>query len=127
MAPRRSRSPIEADKSPPEAAQQRRVGDEWVWGWDPTPGIVSVWADNDGRAVVFRRIPNTGKLVREEDRFRPWLVLAQLTDLLHLGEQLKPEGAPDALATFRELDGLGSLRYLVCADDGRLLVSEVLE
>src|SRR5215470_859375 len=80
MAPRRSRSPIEADKSPPEAAQQRRVGDEWVWGWDPTPGIVSVWADNDGRAVVFRRIPNTGKLVREEDRFRPWLVVAQLTD-----------------------------------------------
>ena len=127
MALRRSRSPIAVDKSPPEAAQQRRVEDEWVWGWGPTPGIVSVWADDDGRAVVFRRIPSTGELVREDDRFRPWLVLAQLTDLLHLGEQLKPEGAPDALATFRELDGLGSLRYLVCADDGRLLISEVLE
>ena len=22
--------------------------DEWVWGWDPTPGIVSVWAEPDG-------------------------------------------------------------------------------
>src|SRR6516162_9844438 len=127
MALRRSRSPIAGDKSAPEAAQQRRVEHEWVWGWDPTPGIVSVWADNDGRAVVFRRIPSSGELVREEDGFRPWLVLAQLTDLLHLGQQLKPEGALDALATFRELDGLGSLRYLVCADDGRLLISEVLE
>src|SRR6516165_3350041 len=65
MALRRSRSPIAVYKSPPEAAQQRRVEHEWVWGWDPTPGIVSVWADDDGRAVVFRRIPSTGELLRE--------------------------------------------------------------
>ncbi len=26
-----------------------------AWGWDPTPGIVSVWAEADGRAVVWRR------------------------------------------------------------------------
>ena len=30
--------------------------DEWLWGWDPTPGIVSVWADADGRVTVWRRI-----------------------------------------------------------------------
>jgi len=104
-----------------------RREDEWVWGWDPTPGIVSVWADMDGRAVVWRRIPRTGDLVREEDRFRPWLVLDRLTDLRRLGERLKPEGTPDALVTFRELDGPGALRYLVSADDGRGLISAVLE
>ena len=26
-------------------------------GWDPTPGIVSVWADGDGRATLWRRDP----------------------------------------------------------------------
>ena len=25
--------------------------DEWLWGWDPTPGIVSVWAERNGRAI----------------------------------------------------------------------------
>ena len=28
--------------------------DEWLWGWDPTPGIVPVWAEGDGHAVVWR-------------------------------------------------------------------------
>lgn len=39
--------------------------DEWLWGWDPTPGIVSVWAEADARATVWRRIPQTGVLVRD--------------------------------------------------------------
>src|SRR5512146_2781096 len=46
-------------------AMASRREDEWVWGWDSTPGIVSVWADLDGRATVWRRIPKTGALVRE--------------------------------------------------------------
>ena len=29
---------------------------EWLWGWDPTPGIVSVWADAYGHATVWRRV-----------------------------------------------------------------------
>ena len=29
--------------------------DEHLFGWDPTPGIVSVWADRQGRAIVWRR------------------------------------------------------------------------
>jgi hypothetical protein len=48
-----------------------RREDEWVWGWDATPGIVSVWADLGGRVTVWRRIRGTGELVREECRFRP--------------------------------------------------------
>ena len=40
-------------------------------GWDPTPGIVSVWAEWDGRAIVWRRLPESGRLIREDVRFRP--------------------------------------------------------
>src|SRR3712207_7500726 len=47
---------------------------------DPTPGIVSVWAEPAGRAFVWRRTPGAG-LVREDVRFRPWLLLASLEDL----------------------------------------------
>jgi len=94
------------------------LSDEWLWGWDPTPGIVSVWAESDGRAVVWRRIPATGELVREEARFRPWLLLDRLDDLLHLGA---------GLVRYRELEGPGALRYLVWAKDGKTLISAVLE
>ncbi len=96
-------------------------------GWDPTPGIVSVWAEADGRAVVWRRIALTDELVREEARFRPWLVLERLDDLRHLGGQLGREGTAGALVGYRELDGPGSLRYLVSADDGKTLAAAVLE
>src|SRR6476659_1749331 len=61
---------------------------EWLWGWDPTPGIVSVHADASGRVVVWRRIAESGALVREEERFRPWLLLDRLDDLKHLGASL---------------------------------------
>ncbi len=101
--------------------------DEWLWGWDPTPGIVSVWAEPDGRATVWRRIPETGLLVREEERFRPWLLLDRLDDLAHLGARLGPEGASDGQVRFRELSGPGELRFLVSAEDGRALASAVLK
>ena len=84
--------------------------EEWLWGWDPTPGIVSVWAEADGRALVWRRIPETGQLVREEERFRPWVLLDRL-DALNA----------DPAVTWRELSGPGALRFLVSADDGRRL------
>ena len=100
--------------------------DEWVWGWDPTPGIVSVWANLNGRTSVWRRIPNMGGLVREETRFRPWLVLDRLDYLHHLGERLGLEDYQRTLITYRELSGTGSLRYLVSAPDGRYLIAAVL-
>ena len=100
---------------------------EWVWGWDSTPGIVSVWADLDGRATVWRRIRESGELVREEARFRPWLVLDRLDDLQHLGDRLGPDGCARAAVTYRELDGPGALRFRISADDGRTLITAVLE
>lgn len=109
-----------------EPANRHTQEHEWLWGWDPTPGIVSVWAELDGRAFVWRRL-DTGELVREECRFRPWLVLDTLSVLQHLGAQLRPEGDPDGLVTYRELTGAGTLRYQVSARDGRSLVPAVLE
>jgi DNA polymerase I len=82
-------------------------------GWDPTPGIVSVWAEWDGRAIVWRRLPDTGRLVREDVRFRPWVLL----------DSLDPLGSPAGNFTYRTLDGPAALRYLVQAEDGRRLRS----
>jgi len=79
--------------------------DEWLWGWDPTPGIVSVWADAGGRAIVWRRLG--GGLVREEHGFRPWVLLD------------RPVEAEGVLC--EELAGAGELRYLASAADGRTL------
>jgi DNA polymerase elongation subunit (family B) len=103
------------------------IEDEWLWGWDDTPGIVSVWAESDGRALVWRRDARTRQLVREDARFRPWLLLSSLTDLRHLGARLRDEHAPHipGAFTFRELEGPGALRYLVRGDDGRALENAV--
>jgi hypothetical protein len=84
---------------------------EWLWGWDPTPGIVSVWAETDGRALVWRRLAQTGALLREEARFRPWVLIDRLDYVQQTGGEV----------TCRELDGPGSLRYLVSAEDGKAL------
>lgn len=101
------------------------IEDEWLWGWDPTPGIVSVWA-HDGRATVWRRLAETGALVHEEERYRPWLLLDRLDDLQHLGASLGLDGDPNALVTYRELEGDGALRYLVSAESADVLTTMVL-
>src|SRR3954452_5430992 len=89
--------------------------DEWLHGWDETPGIVSVWAWDDGRVRVWRRIPGTGALVVEEERFRPWALLDSLADVEHAGTRV----------TWRELEGAG-LRYQVSAESLTALTSAVL-
>jgi DNA polymerase I len=101
---------------------------EWLWGWDKAPGIVSVWAEPDGRALVWRRDPASDILAREDVRFRPWLLLASLTDLRYLGARLRPESDDSDLqgVSYEELEGPGALRYLVRAADGRALAAAVL-
>ena len=69
-----------------------------LWGWDPTPGIVSVWAEPDGTAHVWRRV--AGALVHEELTFQPWAVLDRLDDVQEHGRRV----------THRELTGTGELR-----------------
>jgi DNA polymerase III epsilon subunit-like protein len=106
----------------PDARQR----EQWLWGWDPTPGIVSVWANDRGAATVWRRLPDTGELVRETDRFRPWLLYDRLDDLRHLGARLAGHGSDDALVTYRELEGPGALRFLLSARDWATLTDAVL-
>jgi DNA polymerase elongation subunit (family B) len=102
--------------------------EEWLWGWDATPGIVSVWAEPDGRVFVWRRLPETRALVREDGRFRPWMLLSGLRDLLHLGPRLlrEDEPRPPGTVSYEELEGPGELRYLVRAEDGRTLTQSLL-
>jgi DNA polymerase I len=97
--------------------------DSWLFGWDPTPGIVSVWADRTGRALVWQR--TDGGVVCSEERFRPWVFAAKLDDLAHVRGGLASEtdtGADRAPFRYRELAGpAGSYRYLISAHDGRAL------
>src|SRR3954466_945208 len=95
------------------ASRDARSQDEWLWGWDPTPGIVSVWAEEDGLARVWRRIPESAAAVYAGARFRPWLLLRFRDDIRHVGPRLGREGDEDAFVTWRELGGPGELRYLV--------------
>jgi DNA polymerase I len=111
------------DRTPAPANQR----DEWLWGWDPAPGIVSVWAEQDGRATVWQRDPATEVLTHSDERFRPWLLVDRLDDLRHLGAQLAPDGTPGALVSYRELEGVGALRYLVSATHFRNITSALLD
>src|SRR3954469_15237891 len=103
----------------------RTSEEEWLWGWDPTPGIVSVHAELDGRAMVWRRLRESDVLVREDERFRPWALLREIGDLAHLGPSLGDESS-GALFRYRELDGPGALRWLVTGDDGNALRAALL-
>ena len=99
--------------------------DEWVFGWDPMPGIVSVWAQRDGRAIVWRREGTRVYCIQET--FRPWLFSTHLDDLAHLGSNLTaPPHANLRIDTsqisYHSLEGpSGSYRYLLSSRDGRFL------
>src|SRR5712692_7178505 len=102
--------------------------DEYLFGWDATPGIVSVWANREGLALVWRREGERVTCSREQ--FRPWLFATTLADLTHLGATLRPvtmPGGDKALVSYRELKGpAGSYRYLLSARDGRMLERALL-
>ena len=95
---------------------------EWIWGWDATPGIVSVWAQPEGRVHIWRRLAPEGAVIHEMAAFRPWVVLPALDDLAHLGARLQPHDLqPQAPFTYRQLDGPSALRYVVAGRQARTL------
>ena len=114
--------------SPVTTYDASSANDAWLFGWDAMPGIVSVWADRDGRARLWQRTTAGVRCVA--DRFRPWLFAASLDDLHHLGPALVDagaSGAEEAPFSYRKLDGpSGSLRYLLSARDGRALSRAIL-
>jgi DNA polymerase, archaea type len=104
------------------------ANDAWLFGWDDMPGIVSVWADRDGSALVWQRTAVGVRCI--EERFRPWLFAFGLDDLAHLGAALVDQASGNAERapfTYRELDRPSdSLRYLLTAQDGRALHRAIL-
>lgn len=96
------------------------IEDEWLFGWNPEPGIVSVWAQRDGRALVWQRLDGQIRCTRAS--FRPWLFAATLDDLLYLGDGLAQDdhsSTRSAPVTYRELGGpADSFRFLVSARPG---------
>jgi DNA polymerase, archaea type len=91
------------------------------------PGIVSVWADRDGRALLWQRTPSGVQV--HQHHFRPWLVAANIDDVLHLGDALVDAVTGDTRApfTYRELQGPpDSFRFLLTARDGRSLRQAIL-
>jgi DNA polymerase elongation subunit (family B) len=102
--------------------------DERLFGWDPTPGIVSIWAHRDGRAIIWRR--DGDRVVCDRERYRPWVVATTLNDLTHLGpalRQAESAGAERGLVTYQELDGpAGAYCYLLSAHNGQALERAVL-
>lgn len=116
--------------SPPSGAQLSASPDEWVFGWDSLPGIVSIWASREGRALVWRRENEQVLCVR--DSFRPWLFATTLADLVHLRPPVPPaplDARQDtSLVSYHVLDGIeGSYRYLLSARNGRFLERELLK
>src|SRR5919202_5354843 len=112
----------------PAETRGTSVEDEYLFGWDATPGIVSVWTQRDGRALVWRR--DGERVICECEVFRPWLFATTLDDPAHAGAALVPESAAEverAPFTYRELDGPeGSYRFLVTASSGRVLERALL-
>src|SRR5579859_4598528 len=106
-------------------SSQTRLEDEYLFGWDDTPGIVSVWASRSGEAILWRR--EGERITTGRERFRPWLFATSLQDLAHTNVSLDTDSPPGARITYRELEGdEGSYRYLLLSTDGRQLERELL-
>lgn len=99
--------------------------DDWVFGCDPMPGIVSVWAQRDGRAVVWQR--EGARILCIKEIFRPWLFATTLDDLAHIGSALTASPPTElrndtSQISYHLLDGPpGSYRYFLSSRDGRFL------
>ena len=97
--------------------------DEYLFGWDPMPAIVSVWASREGRAIIWQR--EGERVTCSRERFRPWVFATTLDDLSHLGSALISSSVPFGSAasiTYRALDGpADGYRFQLSASDGRML------
>ncbi|MBV9228253.1 MAG: ribonuclease H-like domain-containing protein [Chloroflexi bacterium] len=102
--------------------------DEYLFGWNPKPGIVSVWAYRDGRAIIWLR--QGEQVICTQEHYLPWLFATSLDDVTYLGAALQPFHDPKAARAtvrYRKLDGPeSSYRYLLFAQNMRALERAVL-
>ncbi len=108
----------------PAQPPNSQIREEWIWGWDTTPGIVSLWVEPQGKVHLWRRLQHSAPVIYEQTHFRPWALLPALDDLAHLGARLQAAdatGKSDAEFAFVRLHGPGALRYLVSARDASQL------
>ncbi|GAB4127121.1 MAG: DNA polymerase domain-containing protein [Roseiflexaceae bacterium] len=102
--------------------------DALLFGWDPTPGIVSVWAERDGRVWVWRRMD--GQILCERLRSRAWIFATDLDDLQASGLPLiesRDVLRGTAPLAFCVLQGApGRCRFLVSAPSWRELEQAIL-
>ena len=108
-----------------------------LFGRDDTAGIVSVSASRDGRARVWRRIPDAdggpGRVVLEQERFPGWIFLADASVLAPLKPERLDRSAllagvpeiPSGLAVV-DLQGAGVYRHLVLTTRMSEVESKVL-
>lgn len=107
----------------PTNAQTRRA---WLEGWDETPGMLSVHADGDGNAILWRRLD--GRVSLERDQFRPWVYAEHLGHIEHVGARLQAEASgQDAPFTYTELPGSGAFRFLIQTRHWTNLKNAILE
>ncbi|GEM48265.1 DNA polymerase domain-containing protein [Deinococcus cellulosilyticus] len=100
----------------------------WLFGNDPTPGIISAWADWKGQALVWRRTDRG--LTLERHTFAPWVYADHLTDLQLSGVpfRMAEEERPEGIITVQALPGQeGSSMYLLQCTDGRTLRNAILQ
>jgi DNA polymerase, archaea type len=93
--------------------------DPFLFGWNTTPGIVSIWAERSGKALVWRRVGN--ELMCEQEHYRSWLYAAHLEDLKQLGSNLRCNDDTASFSYHEFPDSSSSLKYLLTAKDGRVL------
>jgi uncharacterized protein YprB with RNaseH-like and TPR domain len=130
---------------PPETSPGRATlpEDEYLFAWDPMPGIVSVWAQRDGQAVIWRR--EQDRILCLKERYYPWLLATSLDDLSHLGPALQPFDASagpivvagqiqtlshlsPALVRYRKLTGpVPSYSFLLFSHTMRILEQSVIK
>jgi DNA polymerase elongation subunit (family B) len=79
--------------------------DALLFGWDQTPGIVSVWANRAGAATVWRRVD--GRLVSSREPYRAW-VLARSPRLFEAAR-------PGSRVVCDPLEGDAGYRFLLSA------------
>ena len=99
------------------APDSRLPRDEWLWGWDPTPGIVSIWAETRRTCAALATRAGHSAAAPRRKALSSLAAAAELwTTCEHLGARLVPEDVQSRRSqrrsnrlTYRRLQGPGHL------------------